>query len=52
MTGHVERLSSTSFFADAGSAAVERVAAAGIERQLTRGDVLFRLDPRPFKIAL
>ncbi len=52
MAGHVERLSNTSFFADAGAAAVERVAAAGVERQMTRGDVLFREGDPPDALYL
>ena len=40
-TSHAERLASTSFFADADAAAVERIAGAGVERELRRGDVLF-----------
>ena len=41
MTDHIERLSRTSFFSDAAPDMLERVADAGTERSLTRGDVLF-----------
>ena len=43
MTDHAERLAATSFFADAGRDAVDRLAAAGMERELRRGDVLLKL---------
>ena len=41
MTDHIERLSRTSFFSDAAPDMLQRVADAGTERNLTRGDVLF-----------
>ncbi len=41
MTDLVDRLSHTSFFGDAAPAQLEAVAAAGTERDLVRGDVLF-----------
>ena len=41
MTDLVDRLARTSFFADAAHDKLERVAAAGRERNLVRGDVLF-----------
>jgi CRP-like cAMP-binding protein len=47
MTGHAERLARTSFFADAHPTMIDRVAAAGVERQLSRGDVLFREGDPP-----
>jgi CRP/FNR family cyclic AMP-dependent transcriptional regulator len=52
MSGHAERLASTSFFADAGAAAIERVAASGVELDLTRGDVLFQEGDPPDAIYL
>jgi CRP-like cAMP-binding protein len=41
MSEHVEHLSRTPFFADASAEMLERVATAGHERDLIRGDVLF-----------
>ena len=52
MAGHVERLARTSFFADAELAMVERVASHGIERRLTRGDVLFHEGDPPDSLYL
>jgi len=52
MTGHAERLARTSFFADADAGMIERVAAQGIERHLTRGDVLFREGDPPDALYL
>ena len=52
MTEHIERLSRTSFFADAAPDMLERVAAAGRERALTRGDVLFEEGDPPDALYL
>lgn len=52
MTDHVERLSRTSFFADAAPAQLAEVAAAGHERQLVRGDVLFNEGDAPDALYL
>jgi CRP/FNR family cyclic AMP-dependent transcriptional regulator len=52
MTDHAERLAATSFFADARRDAVERIAAAGIERELRRGDVLFHEGDPPDSLYL
>ncbi len=52
MAGHVERLARTSFFADADLSMVERVAAHGVERRLTRGDVLFNAGDPPDSLYL
>ena len=52
MTGHAEQLARTSFFADADVQMIERVAASGIERQLTRGDVLFLEGDPPDSLYL
>lgn len=52
MTGHAERLARTSFFADADPAMIERVAASGVEHQLSRGDVLFREGDPPDALYL
>lgn len=52
MTGHAERLATTSFFADAEPAAIEHVAATGIERELRRGDVLFHEGDPPDALYL
>ena len=52
MSGHAERLANTSFFADAEAAAIERVAAQGVELDLTRGDVLFNEGDPPDALYL
>ena len=52
MDGHAERLARTSFFADADPAMVERVAQHGVERRLTRGDVLFHEGDPPDSLYL
>jgi CRP/FNR family cyclic AMP-dependent transcriptional regulator len=52
MAGHVERLARTSFFADADLSMVEQVAAQGVERRLTRGDVLFNEGDPPDSLYL
>jgi CRP/FNR family transcriptional regulator, cyclic AMP receptor protein len=52
MTGHAEQLARTSFFADADAQMIERVAASGIERHLTRGDVLFLEGDPPDSLYL
>ncbi|MDW3214840.1 MAG: Crp/Fnr family transcriptional regulator [Ilumatobacteraceae bacterium] len=52
MTDHVERLSRTSFFADAAPAQLEQVAASGQERDLVRGDVLFNEGDAPDALYL
>jgi CRP-like cAMP-binding protein len=52
MTRHAERLAITSFFADAGPAAVERIAESGIERELRRGDILFHEGDPPDALYL
>ena len=52
MTDHVERLSRTSFFADAAPAQLAEVAAAGHERDLVRGDVLFQEGDAPDALYL
>jgi CRP/FNR family cyclic AMP-dependent transcriptional regulator len=52
MTGHAEQLARTSFFADADSKMIERVAASGVERHLTRGDVLFHEGDPPDSLYL
>jgi len=52
MTGHAEQLARTSFFADAEPPMIQQVAAAGIERNLTRGDVLFREGDPPDSLYL
>lgn len=52
MTGHAEMLARTSFFADADAAMIESVAAHGIERRLTRGDVLFKEGDPPDSLYL
>lgn len=52
MTDHVERLSRTSFFADAAPAQLAEVAAAGHERDLVRGDVLFNEGDAPDALYL
>jgi CRP/FNR family cyclic AMP-dependent transcriptional regulator len=52
MTGHAEQLARTSFFADADAQMIERVAASGIERHLTRGDVLFLEGDPPDSLFL
>ncbi|MEO6569971.1 MAG: Crp/Fnr family transcriptional regulator [Ilumatobacteraceae bacterium] len=52
MTDHVERLSRTSFFADAVPSMLVRVAESGRECQLTRGDVLFEEGDPPDALYL
>ena len=52
MTDHIERLSRTSFFADAAPEMLERLALAGRERSLTRGDVLFEEGDPPDALYL
>jgi CRP-like cAMP-binding protein len=52
MTDHVERLSRTSFFADAAHEHLATVAGAGRERDLVRGDVLFNEGDVPDSIYL
>ncbi len=52
MTDHVERLSRTPFFADAAADQLAEVAAAGQERDLVRGDVLFNEGDAPDAIYL
>jgi CRP-like cAMP-binding protein len=52
MAGHVERLARTSFFADADLSMVERVAVHGVERRLTRGDILFHAGDPPDSLYL
>jgi CRP-like cAMP-binding protein len=52
MTDHVERLSRTSFFADAAPEHLATVAGAGQERDLVRGDVLFNEGDVPDSIYL
>ena len=52
MSDHVERLSRTSFFADAAPELLARVADAGTERALVRGDVLFREGDPPDALYL
>ncbi len=52
MTGHGDQLARTSFFADAEPSMIERVAASGIERELTRGDVLFHEGDPPDSLYL
>ena len=52
MSDHVERLSRTSFFADAAPELLRRVADAGTERALVRGDVLFNEGDPPDALYL
>ena len=52
MTGHAEQLARTSFFADAETGMIQDVAAAGVERSLTRGDVLFQEGDPPDALYL
>ena len=52
MSDHVERLSRTSFFADAAPDMLARVAEAGTERSLVRGDVLFQEGDPPDALYL
>ena len=52
MDEHVERLARTSFFADAAPEMLRRVAAAGDERDLVRGDVLFNEGDPPDALYL
>jgi len=52
MTDHVERLSRTSFFADAAPDRLAAVAELGHERQLVRGDVLFNEGDPPDALYL
>jgi len=52
MTDHVERLSRTSFFADAAPDQLAAVAQAGQERHLVRGDVLFEEGDAPDALYL
>ena len=52
MSDHVERLSRTSFFADAAPELLARVADAGTERTLVRGDVLFSEGDPPDALYL
>lgn len=52
MTDHVEQLAVTSFFADASPEALQGVAAAGHERELVRGDVLFEEGDPPTALYL
>lgn len=52
MTEHVERLSKTSFFADADPQQLSDVAEAGIERDLVRGDMLFDEGDAPDALYL
>ena len=52
MTGHAEQLARTSFFADAETGMIQDVADAGIERSLTRGDILFQEGDPPDALYL
>ncbi len=52
MTDHVERLSRTSFFADAAPDQLAEVAGAGQHRELVRGDVLFNEGDAPDALYL
>ncbi len=52
MTGHAQLLARTSFFADAEPSRIERVAEQGIERILTRGDILFHEGDPPDALYL
>jgi CRP/FNR family cyclic AMP-dependent transcriptional regulator len=52
MTDHVDQLAGTSFFADASPTMLADVAASGTERQLVRGDVLFREGDPPTALYL
>jgi CRP/FNR family transcriptional regulator, cyclic AMP receptor protein len=52
MADQIERLSKTSFFADAPPELLGRIAAAGRERQLVRGDVLFNEGDAPDALYL
>jgi len=52
MTDHVERLSRTSFFADADPNQLGEIARAGHERDLVRGDVLFEEGDPPDALYL
>jgi CRP-like cAMP-binding protein len=52
MSDHVDRLSRTSFFADASPALLQRVADSGQERSLIRGDVLFEEGDPPDALYL
>ena len=52
MTDHVERLSRTPFFADAAPHQLAEIAAAGHERELVRGDVLFEEGDPPDALYL
>ena len=52
MSDHVARLSRTSFFADAAPDLLARVADAGTERALVRGDVLFNEGDPPDALYL
>ena len=49
---HVEQLAGTSFFADASADSLRTVAAAGRERELVRGDVLFEEGDPPEALYL
>ena len=52
MTDHIDRLARTSFFADASPEMLQRVAAAGHDRPLVRGDVLFAEGDPPDALYL
>jgi CRP/FNR family cyclic AMP-dependent transcriptional regulator len=52
MTDHMDRLSRTSFFADAAPEVLIRVARAGVDRELVRGDVLFNEGDPPDSLFL
>ena len=52
MTDQIDRLSRTSFFADAPTLLLDRVATAGRDRQLVRGDVLFNEGDPPDALYL
>jgi CRP/FNR family cyclic AMP-dependent transcriptional regulator len=52
MTDHVDRLSRTSFFADASPEVLMRVANVGVDRELTRGDILFNEGDSPASLFL
>ncbi|MCB0966545.1 MAG: Crp/Fnr family transcriptional regulator [Ilumatobacteraceae bacterium] len=52
MTGHADQLARTSFFADAEPGMIQQVATSGVERHLTRGDVLFQEGDPPDALYL
>lgn len=52
MTAHADLLARTTFFADADPAMIDAVAGHGVERQLSRGDVLFQEGDPPDALYL